>query len=333
MKKVLFIRFSSIGDIVLTTPVVRCVKKALENTEIHYLTKAQYRPLLEANPNVDRIICIGNESDLGSIIKVLEEEKYDFIVDLHRNFRSWGVIISLKRPFGTFSKLNIGKFILCRFKIDLLPKIHIVDRYFQAVRRLGINNDGRGLDYFLPPGINPRIKIPDLPAEGYLVLAIGGKHATKQLPWEKLLELCVLLEKPVVLLGGKEDEATADYLIRNSQVSTAVFPLYNTCGKLSLHESAALIRDADQVITHDTGMMHIAAAFRKDIISIWGNTIPGFGMYPYFPADYEGESTIVEVKGLRCRPCSKLGYRRCPRGHFRCMMDIDLQAVVDPVRV
>ncbi len=307
--------------------------------EIHYLTKEQFRPVIEANPYIDRIITIRRE--VKEVMPELRNYSYDFIVDLHKNLRSWQVIIGLRRPSGTFPKLNIRKFLLCRFKINLLPAVHIVDRYFRAVRRLGVTNDGRGLDYFLPEGTDPRKTIPGMARSEYTALVIGGKHATKQMPREKLLEVCKNLKQPVVLLGGPEDRDTGSYIIgamrdtgqlsgmelithlkQQTEHTETVNAVVNACGVLSLNESAAVIRNADRVITHDTGLMHIAAAFGKDIISIWGNTVPEFGMSPYFPADYKGRSKILEVKGLRCRPCSKIGYDQCPKGHFRCMQEI-----------
>lgn len=357
MKKVLIIRFSSIGDIVLTTPVVRCIKQQIPGIQVHYLTKQQFRPVIEGNPYIDKIICIEKDKDVGGVMKELRAEKYDYIVDLHKNLRSWRVILFLLKPFGTFTKLNIRKWMICKLKINILPDVHIVDRYFHAVKRLGVKNDGLGLDYFIPTGTDPWEKLPALPHTGYLTLVIGGKHATKQLPKERLLELCNLISKSIVILGGPEDREAGEYLAGGSrqsagssrqeavssrqeagsgrqfvdkvgaQTGSEKSIIINTCGQLTLNESAALVRDADRVITHDTGLMHIAAAFQKDIISIWGNTIPEFGMYPYFPKDHSGTSRIIEVKGLSCRPCSKIGYQQCPKGHFKCMLDIDFAEI------
>lgn len=315
VKKILIIRFSSIGDIVLTTPVIRCIKQQL-GAEVHFLTKQQFLPVIEKNPFIDRIFTIREK--VGEVIGELRKEKYDFVVDLHKNLRSWQVILSLHKPFGTFTKLNIRKFLICKCNINLLPDIHIVDRYFHAVKRLNVRNDGRGLDYFILERTDPWQKLSELPREDFVALVIGGKHATKRLPKEKLLEICRAIRKPIVILGGPEDMEVGEYLVGHI---TQYCQIYSSCGLLTLHESAALLKAADTVITHDTGLMHIAAAFQQDIISIWGNTIPEFGMYPYFPVDYNGKSKIIEVKGLSCRPCSKLGYPRCPKGHFNCMME------------
>ena len=167
--------------------------------------------------------------------------------------------------------------------------------------------------------------MPDSFQNGYVVLVIGSQQQTKQIPREKMLEIIGRLNKPVVLLGGKEDFEKAKQLM--DVVGNKTF---NACGSLSVNQSASIIQQASVVITPDTGMMHIAAALRKKVISVWGNTIPGFGMYPYYPKGEEN-FTIVEVKNLRCRPCSKLGYKECPKKHFKCMMDINVDEIIDAV--
>ena len=146
-------------------------------------------------------------------------------------------------------------------------------------------------------------------------MVFGGQHATKILPIDRLQEVCQQVKLPVVLIGGPEDKSRGEEIAQNQ---TEVF---NTCGDLSINHSAFLIKHAQKVITHDTGMMHIAAAFKKKIISIWGNTVPDFCMYPYMS---DKQSKILEVKNLSCRPCSKIGYKKCPKGHFKCMNQIDL---------
>ena len=149
MKKVLVIRFSSIGDIVLTTPIVRCIKQQLEGVEVHYLTKDQFKTVLESNPYIDKLICIDKENDIAGVMKILKAEGYDYIIDLHKNIRTFRVKMKLKVPSFTFNKLNVEKWLLVKLKINILPKVHIVDRYFKAVKSLGVVNDNKGLDYFI----------------------------------------------------------------------------------------------------------------------------------------------------------------------------------------
>lgn len=311
-KKILIIRFSSIGDIVLTTPVVRCLKQQL-GAEIHYLTKQQFLPLLEANPYIERIFTI--KKNVLEVLPSLREEGYDYVIDLHKNLRTMQVRIGLffKPKWLSFNKLNFEKWLLTTFKINRLPKMHIVDRYLSAAAKLGIKNDGHGLDFFVAPTHLPSHLIPHT---SYLAMAIGAQYQTKRLPTAKIVDICKQIQQPIVLLGGGAEAAEGASIAEQSGTH-----ITNLCGKLSLQESAEVLRQATLVITHDTGMMHIAAAFQKQIVSIWGNTVPALGMTPYYGTANPDRNTSFEVDGLACRPCSKIGYSTCPKGHFRCMND------------
>jgi len=318
LKKFLVIRFSSIGDIILTTPVVRCLKQQIQDAEIHYLTKEHFLPVLAANHHIGRIFSINNNID--EVIPQLKKENYDQVIDLHKNFRFNGVILKLRKKSTTFNKINIQKWLIVRFKIDKLPRVHIVDRYFEALDNLGVKNDQQGLDYFIPDEDVIDLKIlPSSFQEGFIGWVIGGKHNTKIYPEEKIIEVLRNTKKPVILLGGPEDKEKGERIKKS--VGDSVF---NACGKFNINQSASLVQQAKKIVTNDTGLMHVAAAFKKEIISLWGNTIPEFGMYPYLPGEEE-KSTILEVNGLSCRPCSKLGFKECPKGHFKCMNDIDVQ--------
>ncbi len=398
MRKILVIRFSSIGDIVLTTPVVRCLKQQL-GAEVHYLTKRSYRAIVDPNPYIDKVYAI--DKRVGEVLPALRAEDYDAVVDLHKNLRSQQVRLALWRtPFHAYDKLNWEKWLLVRFQVDRLPDLHIVDRYLAAAAPLGVRNDGRGLDYFIPPeeevdvgqwlseydstnnestdneafppalGRRAEVAFPTRPPRadndstnndstdneasgdirkasssrlpkspppnnestnnestnnestnnGFLAFAIGAAHATKRLPREQLIAVCRGIERPVLLLGGPGDAEEGAAV-----AAAAGAHVFNACGRLSLHQSASVVRQAAAIITHDTGLMHIAAALGKPIVSVWGNTVPAFGMYPYLP---QGPApAIIEVEGLACRPCSKIGYEACPQGHFRCMRDIRPEAV------
>jgi ADP-heptose:LPS heptosyltransferase len=226
--------------------------------------------------------------------------------------------MNLMKPAATFPKLNFRKWLLARFRLDLLPDVHIVDRYFRAVKRFGITNDGKGLDHFIPPDeeVDPSL-LPLSHQSGYYAFVIGARHNTKIYPAERVAKICARLPKPVVLLGGPEDAGRAELI-----ATMAGGRVFNACGRFTINQSASLVRQAESVITNDTGLMHIAAALKRPVISIWGSTVPAFGMYPYLPEGMEELSTIVEVKGLHCRPCSKLGYDACPKKHFKCMNEI-----------
>ncbi|HEX8060667.1 MAG TPA: glycosyltransferase family 9 protein, partial [Cyclobacteriaceae bacterium] len=218
------------------------------------------------------------------------------------------------------NKLNFEKWLMVNFKINKLPHVHIVERYLAAAAPLGVKNDSLGLDYFIPD--KDQVPVDWLPEEmrsGYVAYAIGAQHFTKKMPIERMIELCDKINRPIVLLGGKEDfenaEKVRQVFLSHPKKKTVI---YNACGKFNLNQSASILRQAQYVFSHDTGLMHIAAAFRKEIFSIWGNTIPLFGMYPY-----RTRFSALENNKLGCRPCSKIGYDKCPKGHFRCMYDTD----------
>ncbi|WP_017730431.1 glycosyltransferase family 9 protein [Nafulsella turpanensis] len=327
--KVLILRFSSIGDIVLTTPVIRCLKTQLEDCELHFATKKGYASILEANPYIDSLHLL--EDSLDQLIGQLKKEKFDYIIDLHNNLRTRIIKLRLGIKASSFYKLNYEKWLMVNFKINRLPNIHIVDRYLDTVAPLGVKNDDKGLDYFIPEKdeVEPDW-LPDTHRGEYVAYALGAQHNTKRLPLHRMIELCDRINKPIVLLGGKEDVENANkieefFLRRESgeQYEEGLAELnkktliYNACGKFNLNQSASLVKGARYVFSHDTGLMHIAAAFKKQIFSIWGNTIPEFGMYPY-----QTRFTVLEKKGLYCRPCSKIGYNKCPQTHFMCMNGI-----------
>ena len=286
---------------------------------MHYFTKKAFLPVLAGNPYIDQIHVLDNS--LSEIIKQLKQINFDYVIDLHHNLRTTIVKTRLNILAFSFNKLNIEKWLLVNMRINRLPNVHIVDRYLETTKVFDINNDGKGLDYFIDP--KDEIGINDLPAthqNGYAGFVIGAKHSTKRLPRTKIVSIVQKLKLPVIMMGGKEDFEDGEFI--QQQVGELC---YNACGKYNLGQSASLVKKANVVITHDTGLMHIASAFHKKIISIWGNTIPEFGMYPYLP---HSDSQIIEVKGLKCRPCSKIGYKACPKGHFKCMNEINEEKVV-----
>jgi heptosyltransferase-2 len=322
--KFLVLRFSSIGDIVLTTPIIRGLKQQVENAEIHFFTKPAFKEILESNPFIDKLYVL--EDDLNAQLKEMKKEQYDYIIDLHKNLRTLKVKSELKTISFTFDKLNFQKWLLVNFKIDKLPPLHIVDRYYDAVSVFDVEDDKKGLDYYIPDKDKVTISsiIPVSKGKEYITLVLGANHNTKMLTESKIHSILSKLDYPVILLGGKPDYEFGE-VIQNKHPEH----VFNACGKLSINQSASIINQSKLVVSPDTGMMHIAAALKKPLISIWGNTIPEFGMYPYYPNDL---SAIFEVKGLPCRPCSKLGYKKCPKKHFRCIEDINPHYIVEKIK-
>jgi len=337
--KLLIIRFSSIGDIVLTSPVVRCVKKQLRNVEIHYLTKEKFQKVVQHNPYIDKIHVLAHSWEL--MIHELKLEEFDHIIDLHHNLRTLRVKQALGRPSNSFNKLNLQKYVYVNLKWNIMPRVHIVDRYLETVEPFGVTNDHAGLEYFIAE--REKVKTHDIPVShlaGYIGIVIGAAHNTKKYPVHKLKELCSKLEHPVILLGGKEDEPAGKEIASVDPVK-----IYNACGKFTINESADLVQRSKLIVTNDTGLMHIATAFKKPVISLWGNTVPSFGMYPYYGTSYlnsfaqragDGYQKLpyefLQVNKLSCRPCSKIGYDKCPRKHFKCMENIGVAEVLNAIQ-
>jgi ADP-heptose:LPS heptosyltransferase len=312
--KLLVLRFSSIGDIVLTTPVLRCVKQQVPGVELHVATRDVFMDLVAPSPHVDKVHVLGN--DLGDLIRRLKAERFDHIVDLHHNLRTWKVKRALGVPATSFPKLNIEKWLLVNF----------VDRYMETVKHLGVKNDNKGLELFIPKDREVDLNtLPEMHRSGYVALAIGAAHATKRLPPFKLIELAQRIRGPIVLIGGPDDQAVAR-MIADAVGARA----FDATGKYDLLGSASVIRQARSVIAHDSGAMHVACAFHRPVVSVWGNTVPLFGMGPYQPQHPEQAHT-VEVPGLDCRPCSKIGHDKCPKGHFNCMEKQDLGRIASLV--
>lgn len=316
--KILIIRFSSIGDLLLVTPLLRCLAQQVPDAELHLITKEQFLPLVQNNPHLQKVHVFKKEPDV--CLHDLTAEKFNYVIDLHNNIRSLKLKKKLGVPAYSFKKLNLQKFAAVYFKMrEVLPPLHIVERYFKAADFLGLKEDGKGLDVFISPADEVSYEsLSGKPNTAFLALVIGGSYFTKKIPVEKLREIIANAVLPVVLMGGPEDQELGAQLLKE-------FPaVVQTCGQLRLMQSASLISQAEWVVTSDTGLMHMASAFNKKIISVWGNTIPEFGMGPYLP---HPQNQIREVVDLPCRPCSKLGHHQCPAGHFRCMLDQDFSFV------
>jgi heptosyltransferase-2 len=329
MPKILVIRFSSIGDIVLASPVFRCLKNQLPNAEIHLLTKSSFKMVTINNPYIDRFFYFDN--DLDSIVNLLKLEEYDYVIDLHNNIRSNKVKRALKRETFTINKLSLQKFLLTKIKINLMPSAHITQRSLAAVLPLGVKDDGKGLDYFI--GDSDRVSLDDIPSShqlGFVALVIGANHATKKMPIDKLKELCHKINYPIILLGGKDEKQEGDIV-----ASIDPIKIYNSCAKFSLNESADIIHKSKLVVSHDTGLQYIACAFQKPVLAIWGGTSPKLQVEPYYGSsfvNYSGQPIYENiVLNLWCQPCSKYGKRTCPLGHFNCMKKHDINLIVQKI--
>ena len=289
--KILVIRLSSMGDIVLTTPIVRCLNKQL-NTEIHFLTKKEYVCLLDNNPYIHQIHVYNKDySNLKNI-------RFDKIIDLQNNFKSFKLKFFLGVKSVSFKKLNLERWLLIHFNINFMPNKHIVDRYFDTVLNLGVSNDHKSVDYFIKKEKPKIYKFKNK----YLCWSLSASHENKKLSTKQIIETINKIQEKidVVFIGGQKENNQAEEIIKlNTNLKNK--DVYNFCG-LSINESAVIIKDCKLFFTNDTGMMHIASSFNKCMISFWGCTKPVLGFSPYV-----NENSKMLISSSRKNPCSKHG--------------------------
>ena len=313
MKKVLIIRFSSIGDIILTTPVLRCLKQQTV-LEVHYLTKKSFSGLLQYNPYLEAVHYIDKEIGV-ELIEKLKAEKFDFIIDLHCNWRSLRIKKALRLPSKTFAKLNLKKWLFIHLGIDLMPRQHVADRYIDTVAHLGVSNDHKGLDYFMAPETSVDVDLN----KPFIAWSIGGSFTTKKLAATQVADVCNKIDLPVYLLGGPQEVDDADAIIEACGQQN----IQSFCGKLSLDQTALLIKNSRVLLSNDTGLMHIGAAFKKSIVSFWGCTKPSLGFAPYAAAS----SSVQLLSETSKRPCSKHG-KSCKHNALGCIKSIDANKII-----
>ena len=304
------------GDVIYTTPVVRCLKEQLPGAEIHFITKPRFRYIYEGNPYVDKLLVL--KESLSETIAEIKNENYDCLVDLHSNLRTRLIKLRTGIRSYTYNKQTIRKWLSLKLRKQLVPPVHLVDRYLKAVAPLGIVNDNKPIDYFVKEGYSLSNLLPPSHQEGFIAFIIGAAHFTKRMPNPKIVSICRQLNQPIVLLGGDDVKENGHWIAQ--QLGGQIF---NACGATSLDESVFLLSQADAIIGFDTGLTHIAEAFDKPIASIWGSTVPELlGVQPY----KINQSLVAGVK-ISCRPCSKYGLPKCPKGHFKCMYDINEQEI------
>lgn len=312
MTKILIIRLSSIGDIVLASAFIRCLHK---NGFLHidFCTKSEYATIFDAHPYINQVLSF--ENNYLSLAKSIRKEKYDYIFDIHNklNTNILNLLISSNNiSYWKNPSIKNLLYVLTKNK-KYLPLAHRAIQYFEAAKKLSIDYDNQGLDFFID---NKSVAIQLLPKQPYNVLVLGATHFTKRLPLEKLKELLQKDKKTTLLIGGNDVIETSKIL------ETSFSHVINYVGKTNIHTSAYLMQNAETVFTNDTGMMHIAAALDCNIVSFWGGTSPALGFYPLHRN--ATKSKIIQNENLNCRPCSKYGKNKCPKSHFNCMYDLEI---------
>jgi len=314
IQKILIIRFSAIGDIILTTPVIRAVKKRYPQADLHYLTKKQYVDLVKHSPYVSKVIAFDPENtSLLSLILQLRQEKYDWIIDIHKNIRSKLIrhLLFAKRK-SSYSKGYWRRFLLIRFKYkSSAPFLHVIDKYFAAIKKHGVNNDQQGTEVFYPTAIEKEIKkIFSLSGNEIVAICPGASYFTKRWTrdgFEEVGQMLMKEGKKVVYLGAENEKELCEGL---AHATGAV----SLAGKLNLLEAACVLQRSSFAITNDSGLMHLAESQNTPVISIFGATVPELGFAPFL-----SKSRIIQHRELKCRPCHGKGKRYCPKKHFDCM--------------
>jgi len=307
------------GDIIYTTPVVRCLKLQIPDAEIHFLTKKQFAYIYQQNPHLTKLHTL--KESLSATIEQIKLEKFDLIVDLHNNLRTSIIKIRTGIKSLTYKKDRLSKFLVLKLRLkSFIDPRHLVDRYLEVVKPLGIVNDHQPIDYYINKSYEKAEFLPGTHQQKYVAFIIGATHFTKRLPNYKIIEICKSIHLPVVLLGGPDVTENATEIV--NAVGSNVF---STCGITNLDQSVFLVSQAHKVIGFDTGLTHISEAFNKPLASIWGGTTPELlGVQPYKIS----ESLMAGID-LACRPCSKFGLEKCPLEHFNCMKNIPNDTVVE----
>ncbi len=312
-ENILIIRLSSLGDVLLTTPVVRSLKKKFPSAEIDFLVKPQYKEALKHNPYL-RNIFEYVPKNLKEIIKTLRNNKYDFVLDLQNNLRSRKVRKALKTKTYVFHKPTFEKFMLVHFKKNYFGGVFPIPyRYALAVKDLQLDNEG--LDLFLPKDLAPVIK----KEENYIGFCPGARHFTKRYPAEYFVRLGKLLGKEgfqIAIFGGKDDTEIC------SEIASKIPNAKNLCNENKLFETAVNIKECKAVICNDSGLMHTAAAVKTPVVAIFGSTVKEFGFVPFGV-----KNIILERNDVPCRPCSHIGREKCPKKHFDCMRKLTPEEV------
>lgn len=322
-ERILLIRLSSIGDIVLTTPLIRILRKKITGCRIDFLTKSKFTPLLRHHPDISHLLEFPNEGGLGALLqlrKFINAQNYDIVFDLHKNFRSFFLAAYQSvRHLSRLKKYSVRRLLLVKTGLNFYYQIKpVYSRYLDIAYKLDIQDDNLGTELHLPPTVKTQIRkrlaehFPD--RKSCIAIAPGAGFATKRWPikyFSQIVDMLLQEGYHCFVLGDKKDKSLANTIAKDNPSCV------DFTGKLNLLESAAAIALAEKLITNDSGLMHIAEAVGTPVVAIFGSTVRELGFFPMRP-----QSRVLENPAIRCRPCSHIGKNRCPRKHFNCMRTI-----------
>ena len=327
--KFLIIRFSSIGDVILTTPLIRCLRTAFPDAQIDFLVKKEFANVLEGNPYINNIIVFDKSQgrrELRQIRMLVQFSRYSMILDVQKNIRSIMIGVGSRTGVAGFSKKLLARDLLIRFKINIYKQVKPVFlRYFEAAESLGIQYDGKGTEVFPPQ--DDTLKVDEIlvrnsitTARPILVIAPGAQWENKRWTTDGFASaadaFAAKTNAQCVLIGGPGDIETCNQVQKLMRT-----PALNLAGQLSLMGSASLLGKASMVYTNDTGMLHMAQAMKAPVVAIFGPTTRELGFFPL-----PEKSRVAEID-ISCRPCTQKGLHSCPKKHFRCMNDLKPEIV------
>jgi lipopolysaccharide heptosyltransferase II len=340
INNILIIRFSSIGDIILTSPLIRSLRAAYPGATIDFLIKEKYSELVKYNPDLSAVHeLVTNEFDeLRDIVVKLRVQKYDLVIDLHNSLRSRYVrwFVRAKRVTVVHKRV-VPRFFLVHFKWNFYRSIiPVAERYLETIRRFGVTNDGNGLEVSIPSEIGEMVKIraEKLHLENYplvIGLAPSARHETKRWPQQRYVDLGIVLGKQhhakLLIFGSKDEREYCDDIAQMINAVLGAPVAESMAGTLSLLETGILMDYCRLIVCNDTGLLHMASARKRKVVAVYGSTVKELGFYPYLT-----EYRVVERGDVDCRPCSHIGRDACPKKHFRCMNDISVGDVLMAVQ-
>jgi lipopolysaccharide heptosyltransferase II len=335
--KTVVFRLSSIGDIVLASPLLRVLRaSAGPKARVDFVVKKEFADLVKFSHHLSVVHELDDSRGFPALQELkdtLRAEHYDLVVDLHDNLRT----MYLRNFCETKEVVTVDKRLFARWQLVHLKRnvygeiVPVADRYIETVKEFGITNDGKGLELFIPDEIQfgasgkmAKLRLNEF--EKVFGVCPGAKHFTKRWQKEKFADLCTLLAKEyhakILVFGGAQDKDDCRAIVSRINQNAHENASTDFSGELSLLEVAAAMEFCDIIVTNDTGLMHIACARQRKVVAIFGSTVKEFGFAPYGT-----ESVVIENNSLDCRPCSHIGRRECPKGHFKCMNDIGIDEV------
>ena len=319
INRVLIIRLSSLGDILLVTPFIRSLKIQFPSVKIDMIVRKEYSDAIKLNTNIDqKFYYFRNDDENKNLITNLSKENYDLIIDLQNNLRSKKIISSLNVKAVKFKKSSWQKFLLVNFKINRLkdtPQIPV--RYAKTIPDIRLDN--KGIDLFTDK--IPSKKISD--KNNLIGLCPGARHFTKRYPKEYFIELGKLLVNKgyiIVLFGGRIDKDLC------AEIANEIPGSIDLSNEDDLLQTASDMKNCLAIVCNDSGLMHVASSAGTKVIAIFGSTVKEFGFTPY-----NCQNLILENNSLSCRPCSHIGKDHCPKRHFKCMNEIKPEFVFEKI--